>query len=206
MFLSTNIPSVFKKGTLKLVPSEDGGSKRVAEATLIVEPFPVSLARELGEEIAGHLFTDDGAIRDELESVDLRVRAGLQRITVRPHEDLHPVAVLEPVSIKDVSVKRIDDKASGRSWLSLTFALVFSLENKAARNFVLDEFGKALLWSFDGLQRDLLNKASLHESIAKMVPDGTTVSLSVSGGEAVEIDAEAHRREAKRLRNEAKTH
>jgi hypothetical protein len=46
--------------------------------------------------------------------------------------------------------------------------LVFSLEEKAARNFVLDEFGKTLLWTFEGLQRELLDAANLHESLAKL--------------------------------------
>src|SRR3990172_9448254 len=108
MFLSEHIPALFKKGMLKLVQADDGGTKRVAEATLLIEPFPVSLARELGEDIAGHLFTEDGAIRDELESVDLRIRCGLQRVTVQAHEELPSVAVLDPVSIKDVTVKRIE--------------------------------------------------------------------------------------------------
>lgn len=210
MFLTDNIPVLFKKGTLKLTAADDGGTRRVAEATCVIEPFPYNLARELGDDIADHLLTHDNGLRDELESVDLRVRAGLQRIIVRHHEELEPVASLVPVSIKDVSAKRIEDKASGRCWLSFSFVLVFSLEEKEARNFVLDEFGKALLLSFRRLQGELLDNAALHESLAKLGDPGgdgkTTVSFGVSGGEMHEIDPKKHRAEAKRLRDEAKTH
>lgn len=210
MFLTGNIPALFKKGTLKLVQGEEGGTRRVAEAMCLIEPFPFQLARELGDEIAGHLFTDENAIRDELEGVDLRVRAGLQRVTVRHHEELEPVASLSPVSIKDVSAKRIEDKSTGRCWLSFSFVLVFSLESKEARNFVLDEFGKPLLWSFERLQRELLNEAALHDSLAKLADpsgDGSTkVSVGLAGGEMHEIDPEAHRAAAKKLRTKAQPH
>ena len=204
MFVTENVPALFKKGTLKLVPSEEGGLRRVAEATCLIEPFPCTLAHELGEEIADHLFTADNAIRDELEAVDLRVRSGLQSVTVRQHEDLAPIALLSPVSIKDISAKRMENKESGRSWLQFSFVLVFSLEDKEARNFVLDEFGKGLLWSFLGMQRELLNTAALHDSFAALgsVGDGK-VSLGVSGGEMHEIDPKKHRAEAKRLRESA---
>lgn len=207
MFVTENVPAIFKKGTLKLVPSSEGGLRRVAEATCLIEPFPHTLARELGDEIADHLFTDENEIRDELEAVDLRVRAGLQTVTVKPHEDLQPVALLTPVTVQDVRAKRMENKDTGRSWLQFSFVLVFSLEDKEARNFVLDEFGKSLLWSFASLQRELLNKASLHESLAAIVPsDDTRVSIGVSGGEMHEIDPKAHRQEARRLREQAKAH
>lgn len=207
MFVTENVPTIFKKGTLKLVPSSEGGLRRVAEATCQIEPFPYTLARELGDEIADHLFTDDNEIRDELEAVGLRVRAGLQTVTVKPHEDLQPVALLTPVTIQDVRAKRMENKDTGRSWLQFSFVLVFSLEDKEARNFVLDEFGKPLLWSFSGLQRELLAQARLHDSIAAIVPsDDTQVSIGVSGGEMHQIDPKAHREAARKLREQAKAH
>ena len=201
MFLSEKIPALFKKGTLKLVPSDDGGLRRVAEAMLLIEPFPASLAHELGEDIAGHLFDGSDEIRGELEAIDLRVRAGLQNVTVRQHEDLPVVAILSPVSIKDVAVKVIEPKDS-RTFLSLSFVLVFSLEEKAARNFVLDEFGKTLLWTFQAMHGDLLRDAEFHEAAGRL--EG--VSISVAGGEMQPIDAEAHREKAKRLRKQADKH
>lgn len=203
MFASENIPALFKKGTLKLQETDDG-YRRVAEAMLMIEPFPLSLARELGEDMASHLFTDDDMIRPELESIDLRARVGLQRITVRHDEALDPIAIMEPVSIKDVKATVIEDKKTKRRWLSFQFVLVFSLETKDARNFVLDEFGKTLLWSFLSLQADLLREAALHDSLAKLVPEGTTVSFGEAGGEMHQIDAEAHRQKAADLRKKAR--
>lgn len=206
MFLSENIPALFKKGTLKLTETDEG-YRRVAEATLVIEPFPAKLAHQLGEDIAGHLFTDENTIREELESVDLRVRCGLQNVTVRYDEALEPSALLTPVSIKDLCVTRIENKKMQQAWLSCSFVLVFSLEDKAARNFVLDEFGRTLLWSFQAMQGGLLDKAALHDAMARIGdPDGTgemTASIGVNGGEMVEIDAEKHRAEAKRLRKQA---
>jgi hypothetical protein len=212
MFVTLNIPALFKKGTLKLIPSDDGQSlRRVAEATLVVEPFPASLAHELGEDIAGHLFDDANAIRVELEKINLRVRCGLQNVTVAHHEELAPVAKLSPVSIKDVSVARIEDKKMGRAWLSLSFVLVFSLEDKTARDFVLDEFGRTLFWTFAGMQDGLLEKAEIHDALARLGDpsgDGSTkASFGIAGGEMHEIDPEAHKAEAERLRKKAgRTH
>ena len=57
-----------------------------------------------------------------------------------------------------------------------------------------------------GLQRDLLRDADLHESIAKMVPTGTSISIGVNGGPLTPVDVDAHRAHAKRLRKEAQAH
>lgn len=205
MFLTEHVPALLKKGTLKLQEVEDG-YRRVAEATLMIEPFPHSLAREMGEDIAVHLFDDNNAIRNELDSIALNVRAGLQRVTIRHHEELEPIAIMETASIKDVKATVIEDKKTNRRWMSFSFVLVFSLETKEARNFVLDEFGKTLIWTFHALQGDLLREADLHDAIAKIVPDGTTASFGVSGGEMHEIDPQAHRQHAKALRDKAKAH
>lgn len=202
MFVSENVPALFKKGTLKLQETDDG-YRRVAEAMLMIEPFPLALARELGDDIADHLWTSDDMIRPELESIELRPRVGLQRITVRHDEVLEPIAILEPVSVKDMKAVVVEDKKTQRRWLSFSFVLVFSLETKEARNFVLDEFGKTLVWGFHALQGDLLREAQIHESIANMVPEGTTASFGVSGGEMHEIDPAAHKAKAEELRKKA---
>jgi hypothetical protein len=209
MFLSEHIPALFKKGTLKLEKGDDGKMRRVAEATLMIEPFPVHLARELGEDMAGHLFDDDGQIRQELEGIDLRVRAGLQRVTARSHEELDPEAVLDTVSIKDVSVKRMEDAKSNRSWLSLTFVLVFSLEDKAARNFVLDQFGRSLLWSFERIDPTLDGFADAKDAAARLAEaggPGSSVSFGEVGGPMTTLtpdDAPRLRKEAANLRKRA---
>jgi hypothetical protein len=211
MFISENVAALFKKGTLKLVMTEDG-FKREAEATLVIEPFNPNLAHQLGEDIHDHLFTSDGEIRDELEAIDLRVSVGTQNVVVRRHEELEAVAILAPVTIKDVAVKRCTKKDEA-DWLACSFVLVFGLEDKEARAFVLDEFGKRLRWTFEAQQRDLLSQARLHDALATLAdPDGsgeTKVSMRMLGGEEVHLDKDAakrHREAAKNLRREARTH
>lgn len=204
MFLSDNIPALFKQGKLKLMAVEGGGYRRVAECTCVIEPFPTTLAHELGEDIADHLVNSDG-IRPELEAIDLRLRAGLQSVRVRQHEELEPCAFLSPVSVKDVRVERIEDKKTQREWLSLSFVLVFSLEDKSARNFVLDEFGKTLLWTFTAMQPGLLADAAIHEAAARL-GEGGGATLSGPGIKPIKFNTEtskAHRAEAKRLRGQA---
>jgi len=39
MFLTENVPALFKKATLKLVKGDDGGVVRAVEAALVFEPF-----------------------------------------------------------------------------------------------------------------------------------------------------------------------
>lgn len=211
MFVSSNVPALFKKGTLKLTTNDEGETRRVAETMCVIEPFPAVLAHELGEDVAGHLLNADGSIRDELESIDLRIRCGLQNVTVRHHEELEPLAKLTPVSVKDVSVKRVEDEKLGRAWLALSFVLVFSLEEKTARNFVLDEFGKPLLWTFESMHGDLVRQAELHESLARLgdpTGDGKTTVSFGSAGNLQQIDPDQHRQRAAELRKQAnrKTH
>jgi len=209
MFLSENVVALFKKGVLKLEKNDDGEYRRVAEATCVIEPFPHTLARELGEEIAGHLFDDDHAIRQELESIDLRMRVGLQNVTVRPDEALEPIALITPATIKDVNATVVEDKKSGRRWLSFSFVLVFSLEKKAARNFVLDQFGRTLLWTFERMQGDLLATARIKEAGARMADvcgdgiESVTLSTEERSVTLTAEDGQRLRQEAKDLRRKA---
>lgn len=211
MFVTENVAALFKKGTLKLVPTDDG-YKREAEATLVIEPFNPNLAHQLGEDIHDHLFTSDGEIRDELEAIDLRVTVGTQNVIARRHEELEPCAILSPCTIKDVAVKRCSKKDED-DWLACSFVIVFGLEDKEARAFVLDEFGKRLRWTFEAQQRDLLSQARLHDALATLAdPDGsgeTKVSMRTLSGEEVQLDKDAakqHRAVAKNLRQQARTH
>lgn len=146
MFLTPQVRALFKTGKLKLMERDDRVA-RVAEATFVIEPFEPALARELGEDIAGHLYTDSDDIRDELEAIDLTVRVGVQRVTVHAHAELPAVASLAPVLVRDVSVKRVENEKLG-VWLAYSFVLAFDLTEKAARNFVLDHFGSTLLLTF----------------------------------------------------------
>ena len=171
MFITENVKALFKKGTLKMVPTEDG-YQRVAEATVVIEPFEPDLARELGEDVAGHLFNDDGGILPELGGIDLRVRLGAQRVTARPDPEMEACAILSPVTLKDVSVQRIEDKKTGESWLACSFVLVFALDSRVARTFVLDEFGKPLYFTFESIQQDLIAAAEVRHAAQSLREQG----------------------------------
>lgn len=152
MFVSENVRALFKKATLKLVKDDDT-VLRVVDATCHIEYFTPDLARELGEDIAEHLFAADNSIRPEIEPVGLRVKAGLQNVTVRRHEELKPVALIPLVKIRDVEVFRQDDEKAGTSWLSCTFVLNFHLTSRVAREFTLNEFGNLLCLTFEHAQQ-----------------------------------------------------
>lgn len=205
MFLSERIPVLFKKGALKLV--EDAGEiRRVAEATMVIEPFRKEWAHELGEDIAVHLFEPDGRIAEAVEAVDLRVNAGLQRVFVRLHQDLDPHVELGEVSIKDVAAQRVEDKKTGKVWLAFQFVLVFSLAERRHRNFAIDHFGTPLYLSFERLQRTVFEsdeaEARVKEAAARFAEAGgpdSSVTVTVAGHDPVTVTPE----DAKRLRQEA---
>jgi hypothetical protein len=169
MFITTQVRALFKRGALKLITDGDGQITRVAECQCVIEPFPVALASELGEEVAAHLFDDAGHVRDEIAEVKLRVRVPMQSIEVSSHEELMPVTI-GGVGVKDLGAKRCEDPKAGRSWLEFSFVLVIPLESTTARNFVIDSFGSLLYWSFTPMQRDLFLStvgAELHEAAAR---------------------------------------
>lgn len=179
MFVTPNLPALFKKATLKLVEENDT-TTRAAEVAVVFSPFHAHLAREMGEDIAGHLFDDDDQIRPELSSVTLRPRVGALRVSARPVLDMDAI-VIEPVGLVSVVAKVCGNEKSGLRWLELTCTLLFSLESKLARDFVLDTFGRTRLWTFEPLQRDLLADAHITESLAKLAGAGGKGS-SVSFG------------------------
>lgn len=195
MFASAHIPTLFKRCTLKLVEVEDE-VKRVAEGACIIEPFTPALARELGEEIAGHLFTDEDSIRAELKGIDMRVRVPLQRVKAARHADLTP-AVLENVIVKDCKVARVEDTKALREWLAFTFTLVFDLSDRITREFVIHNFGSAMHLTFEPMQRELLDVApAVVDAVERLAPrpggegiDAVTIGTNLGDGRAVTLTA-----------------
>ncbi len=88
----------------------------------------------------------------------------------------------------------------------MTFVLVFSLEDKAARNFVLDQFGRSLLWSFERIDPTLNGFADAKEAAARLAEaggPGSSVSFGEVGGPMMTLtpdDAPRLRKEAANLR------
>lgn len=158
MFLSPNVRALYKGAKLRLVDGAEGPPKRVAEATFVIDPFTATLASELGEDVRRHLYVDrKDEVRPELNAIDLDIRRPLQKILVRTHQELAPMAYLEPVAIGKCSAdKQLSDK-TGRTWLRFTFVLSFDLTTKEARNFCIDAFGAPLHMTFSDLQGSLLD-------------------------------------------------
>jgi hypothetical protein len=152
MFLTPKVPALFKKGTLKLVDDDGPSVRRVGGSHAGDRAVPGGNSRTNSvKRSPGTSSTAPTTSAPSWRAIDLRdalrTAEGHRRSSTKTSA---PCATLTPVSIKDVSVTRIEDKKTGRAWLSLACVLVFSLEDKAARNFVLDEFGKTLLWTFTG--------------------------------------------------------
>lgn len=154
MFLSENVRVKFKRGNLKLIEQE-GSVERRAECVMVIEPFSQQLAAELGEETAAHLFDETKKIREELGKIELRLRSGLQRVTVRHHEELAPIIVIDSAFVKDCEATRVDVEKTGATFIRFNFTLCFDLADKGARNFLIEEFGSSLQLSFQAMQLPL---------------------------------------------------
>ena len=87
MFATRDVWMVFKAAKLAVVKDDKGVDHRVAECQLVLDPFPLTLAHELGEDVALHCYTKAGALRPELSSITLDPRVPHQRMTVRGAKD-----------------------------------------------------------------------------------------------------------------------
>lgn len=157
MFLSDHVPCLYKGAKLRLVDPADGNpQKRIAEATFVVDPFNATLATELGSDARRHLYDEDGEVRPELESIELRIPNPLQRVVAHTHRELKAFATLEPVAIGKITADKMESDKTGRTWLRFTFVLNFDLTTREARNFCIDAFGARLELSFFDIQPSLL--------------------------------------------------
>lgn len=180
VFITENVSVLFKRAALKLTEDDDGNLVRLAEATFLIEPFPKELAHELGEDVAMHLFEADGRIAEAVESVGLRVRVGLQTVTVRSTPDVRASAELLYCEVKECRAERVEEikkgKKTGRSWLSFQFVLAFDLHRREHRNFVIDEFGNQVCLSFQAEQADLPWEDTL--SMAGLIKRADTMGIT----------------------------
>lgn len=153
MFSSENVRMLLAKATMKIVTDDKGVQHRMAECALVLEPFTLALARELGDEIASHLFTADGNIRPELESASLDPRVPQQAITVRETPDSAPTVTLRQVDVFGLSVGRQSSEVM--VWIKATVKVRFSLADRAHRDFLARGFGLTLCWTFEAEQNRL---------------------------------------------------
>lgn len=177
MFVSQHVPLLMQKATLRLEKNREQEYVRLADLSLVLEPFPFELAAELDESIASHLFTPERTIRAELESIKLDPRVEKQMVTVQEDPSLPVLATLRQVEVVELSVaKKVDEKA-GRIWLKATIVVTIDLSERAVREFLFHHFGMWRMFSFQAEQGELeLSPAQrfVHESQRMMKPDGLT--------------------------------
>ena len=143
MFISPNLPMLFKSADLKL-GEEDARNAAVA---LVLEPLTPALARELGDEVYQHLFNGEGVVRPEVTEITFQPRPGtkLQAVTVRAAPDAPGASVLQTVTIDGYKVSKPDpDKPR----LKVTIAASYSLADRIHRSFTVDRFGTQAFFSF----------------------------------------------------------
>jgi len=148
MFVTNALPFVIARATLKIEPNEDGIDRRVADLSLVFEPFPYAIAAEMDFALSEHLFTSSQQIRPELETVTLDPRAGLQRITVQSVPDAPVLATLNSARILELKVTKKDDPKNNRQWLKAALLVQIDLGERAVREFLFHHFGEVRCFTF----------------------------------------------------------
>jgi hypothetical protein len=144
MFETACIPMLIKKATLRR-EMDDEELYRVADVTLLLEPFSRELAAELGEHIVAHLFTDD-AMRPEVEKVSLSLNVPDQRVIVAGAPDAPALAELKSVAIGGLAVAR--KAKEDREWYRATIEARIDLRERTIREFLFHHFGELRVFTF----------------------------------------------------------
>lgn len=167
MFASRDEWMVVKAAKLSVVEDDKKVEHRMAEVQLVIEDLPRALASEMGEDVAGHLFTDGGAVRHELASITLDPRVQNQRISVRQVVD-GPATEIHDVEVLSLTCARQEDEKTGKEWIRATARVRFDLAPRIHREWLSMHFGYGLHFSFDAEQLDMLDDA---RSAAKRLGD-----------------------------------
>lgn len=192
MFLTRDVWMVIKKATLTIAEDNEGVERRMAEVALVLDPFPMPLARELGEDVADHIFTPDGALRQEVSSITLDPRVPQQCMHATSAVG-HPGTDIRNVDIDSLAVAKQEDKQSGKVWFRATFKARFDLGPKVNREWLVRYFGLGLNFSFDAEQLGLLPETSMRDVVRKAVTDMDEQSVKnfqrniLSGCDSVEM-------------------
>lgn len=139
----------------------------VLAVKLVLEPLTSELAKELGPSIADHCFTRHGQIRDEMTSIQVRLREKPQIVTIQMAADSTvPTAVLRHVRIPLLTItkRELDGDAPPTqtkkvgpqaATLRVTISALVDPAEKEHREFFCRHINAFLLFSFDPEERDL---------------------------------------------------
>jgi hypothetical protein len=185
MFLSKNLPVLFKNATLKV--NEE--NERFALVTFVLEPFTPKLAHELGEEVASHFYDDRGVVRPEFTKIGFQAQPGtrVQILTVRAAPDAPGSAEIQPLRIEGYEVSKPDPE---KERLKLTMTASFSLAERTHRAFAIDRFGTAIYATFKNARPGLLDDmpsstskrlSDIADDFAAAQPKDTSVTITHAG-------------------------
>ena len=163
MFVTPNVWMVVKAAKLSVVEDDKGVEHRMAECQLVMEEIPAGLAREIGEDVASHLFTADGAVRHELATITLDPRVPQQAVSARQVPD-GPATALRIVEVLSMTFARQEDDKTGKEWIKLTAKVRFDLAPKVHREWLAMHFGYGLHFSFE-LEQMELSVGNIAESL-----------------------------------------
>lgn len=170
MFSSANVPMILKRATMVAASNAAGEATNFAECQLLIEPFDEDRAQELGDEVASHLFTEDGALRPEPESIQLDPRVPLQAVTVSPTVDgSHASGTLRLVEFGALKVTKKQDEKSGKEWLAASQVIRFDLAPTAHRELLVMYFGRCIYLTFEKEQGELLGGRSVERRVLEAV-------------------------------------
>lgn len=148
MFISRDVWMVVKAAKLTVIEDDKGVEHRMAECQLVLDPLPRELALEMGEDVAGHFFTADGALRRELATITLDPRVPNQRMTARGGPDL-PGSEIRDVEVLSLTVARQTDDKTGKEWLKATARVRFDFAPAVHREWIAMYFGYGQCFSFE---------------------------------------------------------
>lgn len=157
MFQSPDVWMVFKAGKLATV-EVDGVEHRMAECSLVIEPFRLDLAEQLGESVRVHLYDDDARLRSELATITLDPRVPKQMMSARGAEGV-PATEIRLVEILAMTCARQADEKTGEEWIKATIRVRFDFAPKVHREWIAMYFGLGFHATFEAEQLDMLSEA-----------------------------------------------
>lgn len=201
MFVTENVWMVVKSAKLSVVEDDKKVEHRMAEVQLVIEDLGHELARELGEDVASHLFSDAGAIRHELATITLDPRIPPQCATARQTADA-PSTELRNVEVLSMTFARQEDDKTGKEWIKSTARVRFDLAPKVHREWLAMHFGFGLHFSFEAEQGDMLRDNPAREFVDTM-QHLTRRDGGVSNVEFTTTDPKTGRRVGARITKDA---
>jgi hypothetical protein len=135
------------------VREEEDERLTIAEVNLIIDPWPVALLRELGDEAATHVFLADGRVKPELKTVKIApTRGRLQRLHFASALDVVAEHGIEPAIVQWFKFDRRDEEKTGRIWVKGTIRVDLEYRDKAVRDLLAKRFGTRCFLSTIGLE------------------------------------------------------